>query len=86
MRSADRKSVTNAEHRRQRDWPARLNLLPMASGEAKPNHVFLGKTLGCPELLYSLTERTKELFLIDQACLLGDSRLDHHEQISCIND
>jgi hypothetical protein len=56
----------------------------MAGGEAKPNHVFLGETVGFAQLLYSLTESAKELFLIDQACLLGDSSLDHHEQISLI--
>jgi hypothetical protein len=58
----------------------------MAGGEAKPNHVFLGETVGFAQLLYSLTEGAKELFLIDQACLLGDSWHDHHEQISWIND
>ena len=32
-----------------------------------------------------LSEGGKELFLIDQACLLGDLRRDHHEQISWIS-
>jgi len=58
----------------------------MASGKAKPNHILLGKTVGFAQLLYPLTEGAKELFLIDQACLLGDSWLDHHEQISWAGD
>jgi hypothetical protein len=73
LRSTDSEGVTNAEHSRHRDRPPRLDLLPMASGKAKPDHIFLGETVGCAQLLYSLTEGTKELFLIDQACLLGDS-------------
>jgi hypothetical protein len=44
----------------------------MACGKAKPNHVFLGEPVGFAQFLYSLTEGAKELFLIDQACLLGD--------------
>lgn len=80
--SSDGEGVTNAEQGRERDRSTRLNLLPMAGGEAKPNHVFLSETVGFAQLLYSLTEGAKELFLIDQACLLGDSWLDHHEQIS----
>jgi hypothetical protein len=56
----------------------------MASGKAKPNHVFLGETFGFAQLLYSITEGAKELFFIDQACLLGDSWHDDHEQISWI--
>jgi hypothetical protein len=76
--------VTDAEQGRDRDGSTRLNLLPMASGKAKPNHVFLSETVGFAQLLYSLAEGTKELFLIDQACLLGDLWLDHHEQISWV--
>jgi hypothetical protein len=56
----------------------------MACRKAKPNHVFLSETVGFAQLLYSLTEGTKKLFLIDQACLLGDLWLDHHEQISWV--
>jgi len=80
--SSDGEGVTDAEQSPERDGPTRLNLLPMARGKAKPNHVLLGEAVGFAQLLYSLTEGAKELFLIDQACLLGDSWLDHHEQIS----
>jgi hypothetical protein len=54
----------------------------MASGKAKPNHIFLSEILGFAQLLYPLPKDAKKLFLIDQACFLCDSRLDHHEQIS----
>jgi len=47
-------------------------LLPVASGEAKSNHVFLCEPSGFAKLFYSLSESAKELFLIDQACLLSD--------------
>lgn len=77
--------VAYAKEGRERDGSASLYLLPVASGKAKSNHVFLGESSGFAKLFYSLSESAKELFLIDQACLLGDLRLDHHEQISCIN-
>ena len=77
--------VTYAKKSRQCDRSAGLYLLPVASGKAKSNHVLLGESSGFAKVFYSLSESAKELFLIDQACLLGDLRLDHHEQISCIN-
>lgn len=64
--------VTYAKESRQRDRSAGLYLLPVASGEAKSNHVLLGKTFGFAKMFYSLSESAKELLLVDQACLLGD--------------
>jgi hypothetical protein len=69
---SDGEGVTDAQQGRERDGSSRLNLLPMAGGKAKPDHVFLGEAAGFAQLLYPLTEDTKELFLIDQACLLSD--------------
>ena len=64
--------VTYAKESRQGDWSAGLYLLPVASGEAKSNHVFLGKSFGFAKMFYSLSESAEELLLVDQACLLGD--------------
>ena len=77
--------IAYAKEGRESDGSAGLYLLPVASGKAKSNHVFLGESFGFAKLFYSLSESAKELFLIDQACLLGDLWLDHHEQISCID-
>ena len=64
--------VTNAKESRKSDGSAGLYLLPVASGEAKSNHVFLSESSGFAKLFYSLSESAKELFLIDQACLLSE--------------
>ena len=64
--------VTYAKESRQGDRSAGLYLLPVASGEAKSNHVFLGKSFGLTKMFYPLSESAKELLLVDQACLLGD--------------
>ena len=64
--------VTYAKEGRQGDWSAGLYLLPVASGEAKSNHVLLGKSFGFAKMFYSLSESAEELLLVDQACLLGD--------------
>ena len=65
-------SVAYAKESRKGDGSAGLDLLPVASGEAKSNHVFLRKSFGFTKLFYSLPESAKELLLIDQACFLGD--------------
>jgi len=64
--------VTYAKEGGQGDWSAGLYLLPVASGEAESNHVFLGKSFGFAKMFYSLSESAEELLLVDQACLLGD--------------
>jgi len=82
LRSLDREGVTNSKQCRECNWPSRLDLLPMASGKPKSNHVFLGEPRRLSQSFYSLPEGAEELFIIDQACFLGDSWLDNHEQIS----
>ena len=77
--------VAYAKEGRERDGSASLYLLPVASGKAKSNHVFLGESSGFAKLFYSLPESAKKLFLIDQACFLSDLQLHHHEQISCVS-
>jgi hypothetical protein len=72
LRSPHAEGVTHAKQSRKGDGSAGLYLLPVASGEAKSNHVFLCESSGFAKLSYSLSEGAKELFLIDQACLLSD--------------
>jgi hypothetical protein len=72
LRSPHGEGVTYAKEGRKGDRSAGLYLLPVASGEAKSDHVFLCETCGFAKLFYSLSESAKELFLIDQACLLSD--------------
>jgi hypothetical protein len=67
LRSADRERIAYAEKRGNRDGTPRLNLLPMASGETKANHIFLGKSLGPAELFHPFSKGSEELFLVDQA-------------------
>jgi hypothetical protein len=84
LSGSDGERVTNAEHGCECDRSAGFNLLPMPGGKAKPDHVFLSKTVGSAQLLYSFTEGAEELFLVDQACVVGDSMCVHHEQIGWI--
>jgi hypothetical protein len=72
LRSPDGEGVTYAQQSREGDGSAGLYLLPVASGEAKSDHVFLCESSGFAKLFYALSESAKELFLIDQACLLSD--------------
>ena len=72
LRSPHGEGVTYAKESRKGDGSAGLYLLPVASGEAKSNHVFLCEPSGFAKLFYSLSESAKELFLIDQACFLSD--------------
>jgi hypothetical protein len=72
LRSPHGEGVTYAKESRNGDGSAGLYLLPVASGEAKSNHVFLCKSSGFAKLFYPLSESAKELFFIDQACLLSD--------------
>jgi hypothetical protein len=72
LRSPHGEGVTYAKESRKGDGSAGLYLLPVASGEAKSNHVFLCEPFGFAKLFYSLSESAKELFLIDQACFLSD--------------
>ena len=72
LRSPHGEGVTYAKESLKGDGSAGLYLLPVASGEAKSNHVFLCESSGFAKLSYSLSEGAKELFLIDQACLLSD--------------
>ena len=64
------------------DGPTGFYLLPMTSRETKSDHVFLSEPPGLAQPFYALSQGGKELFVIDQACLLGDLGHDHHEQIS----
>jgi hypothetical protein len=72
LRSPHGEGVTYPQESREGDGSASLYLLPVASGEAKSDHVFLCKSSGFAKLFYALSESAKELFLIDQACLLSD--------------
>jgi hypothetical protein len=72
LRSPHGEGVTYAKESCKGDGSASLYLLPVASREAKSNHVFLCEPSGFAKLFYSLSESAKELFLIDQACLLSD--------------
>ena len=72
LRSPHTEGVTHAKESRKGDGSAGLYLLPVASGEAKSDHVFLCESSGFAKLFYALSESAKELFLIDQACLLSD--------------
>jgi hypothetical protein len=67
LRGTYRECIANAEKSGDRDGPARLDLLPMASRETKSNHVFLGKSLGPAKLFHSLSKGCEELSLVDQA-------------------
>ena len=67
LRSTDRERIAYAEKRGNRDGTPRLNLLPMASGETKSNHIFLGKSLGPAELFHPFPKGSEELFLVDHA-------------------
>jgi hypothetical protein len=64
--------IAYAKEGRESNGSASLYLLPVASGKAKSNHIFLGEPSGFAKLFYSLSESAKELFVIDQACLLSD--------------
>lgn len=72
--SSDTEGVADSEQSRYRNGSAGLNLLPMSGGKAKSNHILLGEAARFAQLLYPFAEAQKKLFLIDQACLLGDSR------------
>src|SRR5437016_12133006 len=78
------KGVTDAEQGGHRNGPSGLDLLPMAGGKPKSDHVFLGISAGSAQLLYSLPQGTEELFLMDHPRFLGHSLFLHHEQISWV--
>jgi hypothetical protein len=61
--------IANAQQRPNGDRPPRLDLLPMASREAKPNHVFLRIPFSLPQLSHTLAEGAKELSFINHVQL-----------------
>jgi hypothetical protein len=62
-------AIANAQQRPNGDRPPRLDLLPMASREAKPNHVFLRIPFSLPQLSHTLAEGAKELSFINHVQL-----------------
>lgn len=67
LRGSNRECIAYAEKSGNRDGTARLNLLPMTSGETKSNHIFLGKSLGPAELFHPFPKGSEELSFVDQA-------------------
>lgn len=76
------KCVANAKQRANSNGSPRLDLLPMAGGKAKSNHVFLGVSLGFPLFLYALAKGAKELSFVDHIRFVGEYSAKHHERIS----
>jgi hypothetical protein len=67
LRGAYRECVAYTQKSGNCYGSARLDLLPMASRETKPNHVFLGESLGLSELFHPFSKGSKELALVNQA-------------------
>jgi hypothetical protein len=64
---ANRECVAYTQKSGNRYGSACLDLLPMASREPKPNHIFLGESLGLSEPFHPFSKGCKELVLVDQA-------------------
>jgi len=73
--------VTNTKQGSDRNRSSRFDLLPVASGESKTNHVFLRVPLGFSQPLHPLAEGMEKLFLVHHTAFLGDYRAEHHERI-----
>ncbi len=67
LRGAYRECVAYTQKSGNCYGSARLDLLPMASREPKPNHIFLGESLGLSEPFHPFSKGYKELVLVDQA-------------------
>ena len=74
--SPDLEHVADSQERRHRDGAARLDLLPVASGEAEGNHVLLRVSMGFPQLFHPLAESTKEPGVIHHASLCNGTRAE----------
>lgn len=67
LSGADRERIANSKKSGYRNGSARLDLLPMTSRETKPNHIFLGKSLGSTKPFHPFSKGCEELFFVDQA-------------------
>jgi hypothetical protein len=74
--------IANAKQRPNSNGSPRLDLLPMAGGKAKSDHVLLRISLGLPLFLYSLAKSSKELPFVDHTRFVGKYSAKHHERIS----
>lgn len=58
----------------------------MASGEPEADHILLGIAVRLAHTPYALAKRSKELFLVNHACFLGNIWAEHHERISGLSE
>lgn len=76
--------IANPQKRRHRNRTTSFDLLPMASGESKSNHILLAVAASLAEFLDPLAKGFEESGVIYHAGLLLLPDQKHHEQISCL--
>jgi hypothetical protein len=65
--NSDFERIANPQKSSHCDWSTRFDLLPMASGESKRNHVFLAVAAPLTEVLDSLPQSFEEFGVIYHA-------------------
>lgn len=81
--SANLKDFADPQKRRYGNGTTGLDLLPMPSGKAKGDHIFLAKPLSFPQFSNSFAQAGEEFFLIRHSLLVKSHEQKHHEQNSC---
>lgn len=81
-RNSNLERIANPQERRHCNRAAGLDLLPMASGESKGNHIFLAEAVPLAQFLYPLPQCFEESRVVYHATTFTVPNLKHHEQIS----